>query len=482
MTNAKQTTLIGLLWGSIERFSAQLVQFVVMIVMARLLSPHDYGVVGMLTIFIAISQTLVDSGFSQALIRKQNRTETDNSTVFYFNIVVGVLIYLILFLCAPLIAHFYKEPILIEVTRVLGIVVIANSLAVVQRALLSANIDFKTQAQATIGAAVLSGIVGITMAANNFGIWAIVWQQTSNACIVTLLLWILCKWHPQLEYSWHAFKELFSFGSKLMLAGIINTVYNNIYLLVIGKVFSAQDLGHYTRAHQFAEFPSSNITGIIQRVTYPTLCKIDNDRQLEYTYRKMLRLSAFFIFPLMIGLAAVANPFVELILTEKWLPTAPLLTIICFSMMWYPIHALNLNLLQVKGRSNLFLRLEIIKKLIGVTILIITIPLGLVWMCIGSIVSSIICLIVNTHYTGTLINVGFFVQLRDLIPILCISLAMGGIVYASLHLCSTPVWQLIIGITIGVVVYIIEARLFCTQEYRTIKNIITTYHHARYGK
>lgn len=481
MTSTRQTTLIGLLWGSIERFSAQFVQFIVMIVMARLLSPHDYGIVGMLTIFIAISQTLVDSGFSQALIRKQDRTETDNSTVFYFNVAVGVLIYFILFLCAPLIAQFYEEPILVDVTRILSIVVIANSFAVVQRALLSANIDFKTQAKATIGAAFLSGIVGITMAVNGFGVWAIVWQQISNACVITLLLWILCKWHPQLTYSWKSFKELFSFGSKLLLAGIINTIYNNIYLLVIGKVFSAKDLGHYTRAQQFAEFPSSNITGIIQRVTYPTLCKIGDDHQLEYAYRKMLRLSAFIIFPMMVGLSAVASPFVELILTKKWLPAAPLLSIICFSMMWYPIHALNLNLLQVKGRSNLFLRLEIIKKLIGVTILVITVPFGLMWMCVGSIVSSIICLIVNTYYTGTLINVGFFVQMKDLIPILGLSLIMGGIVYALLFMIATPVWQLVVGIIAGIVVYIIGARILCPQEYKEIKKILITFF-RRYGR
>lgn len=436
-----------------------------MIIMARILTPDDYGLVAMLTIFIAISQSLVDSGFSNALIRKQDRDETDNSTVFYFNIVVGLFLYLILFFTAPLIAKFYKEPLLIPITRVISLSVLINSLVVVQRAILTSNIDFKTQAKASLTAAIISGIVGIYMAYNGFGVWAIVWYQISNLSVNAFLLWVLSKWRPQLLYSWKSFKELFGFGSKLALSGIIDTLYNNIYLIVIGKVFSASDLGYYTRASQFAQFPSSNFTGIIQRVTYPILCTLQGDiPKLRDVYRRFLRLSAFIVFPLMIGLAAVAKPLILLLLKEQWAFSIILLQIICFSMMWYPIHAINLNLLQVKGRSDLFLKLEIIKKIIGVTILCVTVPLGLIAMCIGGIFGSIFALIVNTHYTGKLIQVGFLLQMRDLLPTLLYSLSMGAIVFCIVNVLPGLWLQLTAGIIIGAIYFLLITKLTNSRD------------------
>ena len=473
MSQLRQQTLKGLLWSGVERLSSNFVQFVVTLVMARMLTPHDYGVVGMLAVFIAVSQSLVDSGFSQALIRKQDRTDVDNSTVFYFNIVIGVLIYLILFVCAPLIAKFYEEPILTDITRVLSLTVIINSLAVVQRALLSADVDFKTQAKVTLTAALLSGAVGITMAATGFGVWAIVGQQMTIVVMSTVMLWTLAHWHPIWAYSWKSFREMFGFGSKLMLSGLLNTLYNNIYLLIIGKVFSANDLGHYTRAHQFSEFPSQNLNNIITRVSYPVLCKIDDDMQLAAAYRKLIRMSGFIMFPMMLGLAAVAKPLVLVLLTEKWQFASTLLTIICFSMMWYPVHSLNLNLLQVKGRSDLFLKLEIIKKLIGVGILCATVPFGLIAMCCGSILTSLICLVVNTYYTGKLINVGFLRQMRDLMPSLLLSLAMGAVVYATCYFLPLgDIWKLIIGTSIGIVFYIAGAKLLRLSEWQETISII----------
>ena len=435
MSNSlKQKTVKGVLWSSLERFSVQGIQFIVMIIMANMLTPHDYGLVAMLAVFIAVSQSLVDSGFSQALIRKQDRTETDNSTVFYFNIAIGLILYGLLFTVAPLIADFYNEPQLTDITRIIGLSVLFNSFVVVQRALLTIQIDFKTQAKAALTAAILSGILGIWMAARGYGVWSIVAQQLTNLGTNTLLLWILSHWRPRWTYSWNSFHELFGFGSKLMVSGLIDTLYRNIYLIVIGRVFSASDLGYYTRAHQFTDFPSSNISGIIQRVTYPVLCSIQNENErLSNVYRKFLRLSAFIVFPLMMGLAAVAEPLVLTLLKEEWLFTATLLSIICFSMMWYPIHSININLLQVKGRSDLFLKLEIYKKIVGVCILCITIPMGLIAMCIGSLFSSMIALIINTYYTGKLIGVGFIRQMRDLFPIFILSVSMGIIVYFSIN-------------------------------------------------
>jgi len=465
----KQKTVKGVFWSSVERFSVQGILFLVMIIMARLLTPKDYGLVGMVAIFIAVAQSLVDSGFSQALIRKQNRTETDNSTVFYFNIVVGILLYFILFAIAPWVADFYDSPELTALMRVVCLSVVFNSFVVVQRALLTVNIDFKTQAKASLTAAIVSGVVGIGMAYSGFSYWAIVAQQLVNLGLNTLLLWIFAHWRPRWTYSWNSFGELFTFGSKLMVSGLLEVIYRNMYLLVIGKVFTASSLGYYTRAHQFAEFPSSNLTSIIQRVTYPVLCQIqDDDERLALIYRRFLRVSAFFIFPLLVGLSAVAKPLILLLLKEQWLFASTLLQIICFGMMWYPIHAINLNLLQVKGRSDLFLKLEIIKKIMAVIILCITVPMGLVAMCVGQIFSSIICLIINTHYTGKLIQVGFLRQMQDLLPTLMLSLTMWGVVHVIISCISGLIFQLIIGILSGVIYYVTAALLFRFPEVREL--------------
>lgn len=471
----KHRTFKGTIWSSVERFSVQGISFIVMIIMARVLTPDDYGLVGMLTIFIAVAQSLVDSGFSNALIRKLDRSETDNSTVFYFNIIVGTLLYVILFFCAPLIADFYNEPLLIPMTRLISLSIPINSLVVVQRALLTINLDFKTQAKASLTAAIIAGAIGITMAYTGFGVWAIVWHQLVSLVVNICLIWVFSNWHPRLVYSWSSFRELFGFGSKLAISSIISTLYDNIYLIVIGKVFRAADLGYYTRASQFAQFPSSNLTGIIGRVTYPVLCTIQHDDdRLRIVYRRFLRLSAFIVFPLMIGLAAIAKPLILILLKEKWMFASTLLSIICFSMMWYPIHAVNLNLLQVKGRSDLFLKLEIIKKIIGVAILCTTVPLGLVAMCYGSIASSILCLVVNTHYTGKLIQVGFLIQMRDLLPSLGYSLSMGVLVWLIVHGLPHPWLQLTGGVIFGIVYFLLITKITHSQDLRELLSFINT--------
>lgn len=469
----KQKTAKGILWSTVERFSVQGVQFLIMIVMARLLTPHDYGLIGMLAIFIAVAQSLIDSGFSQALIRKQNRTEVDNNTVLYFNIVVSVLLYLILYVSAPLVADFYNTPQLCPVMRVICLGIIFNSLAVVQRALLTIRIDFKTQAKAALIAAVTSGIVGIIMAYHSFGVWSLVTQQLLNLGLNTGLLWLLSKWRPQLVYSWQSFHELFAFGSKLLASGLLDTIYRNIYPIVIGKLFSASNLGHYTRAQHFSEFPSSNLTGIIQRVTYPVLCEIqDDDTRLAGIYRKFLKLSAFIIFPLMIGLSSVAQPLVNLMLGPQWEFCGQLLHIICFSMMWFPIHAINLNLLQMKGRSDLFLRLEIIKKILGVSVLCITAPFGLVVMCYGQIFNSLVALIINTYYTGKLIHVGFFRQMRDLLPTIALSLVLFALILTVNHFISGDITKLCIGIAIGTVFYFLASHFLKFSELKELISLL----------
>lgn len=469
----KSKTVKGVVWSSIERFSTQGVQFLIMIIMARLLTPKDYGLIGMLAIFLAVAQSLIDSGFSQALIRKQDRTDVDNSTVFYFNIVVSSALYLILFIAAPFVADFYNQPELTSVMRVVCLGVILNSLAVVQRALLTVRIDFKTQAKASLSAAVISGCIGIVLAYCGFGVWSLVVQQLLNLSVNTLLLWIFSKWRPIAVFSWKSFHELFAFGSKMLASGLLDTLYRNIYPIVIGKLFSASSLGHYTRAHQFSEFPSSNVTGIIQRVTYPILCGIqDETERLAIVYRKFLKLSAFIIFPLMIGLSAVARPFIDIALGTQWGFCGQLLQIICFAMMWYPIHAINLNLLQVKGRSDLFLRLEIIKKILGITVLCITAPFGLVVMCYGQIFNSIVALVINTYYTGKLINVGFIRQMKDLLPTILLSLTMFGAILLVNGFIEVNMHRLVIGVLVGIIVYASGSYIFKFKELQTLFSLI----------
>lgn len=457
--NLNAQTKKGLIWSAIDRFATQGVSFVVTLVMARLLSPSDYGLIAMLTIFVVLAQSIVDSGFTNALIRKQDRTDVDNSTVFYSNIAIGSLIYLLLFSIAPQVAQFYQTDELSLLMRILCLIVVINSFGVVQRALLTVAIDFKTQAKISATAAITSGVVGIAMAYLDFGVWALVAQQLTSASISNGLLWVLTRWRPILAYSWTSIRELFSFGSKLMISGVIDTVYNNIYPIVIGRIYSSDQLGHYARAQHFSQFPSSNITGIIQRVTFPILCKFqDDDEKLSRVYRKFLRLSAFVEFPLMMGLAAISTPLVEITIGEKWAYCASLLQIICFNMMWHPIHSINLNLLQVKGKSNLFLRLEIIKKILGTATICITAPIGVKAMCYGGVVNSVIALVINTFYTGRLINVGFLRQMRDVLHILLLSLFMFCSTSCIVHLLSSSNWlSLAGGLTLGGTIFLVGA-------------------------
>lgn len=469
----KEKTFHGIIWSSAERFSVQSVTFLLQLIMARILSPEEYGIIGMLAIFIAVSQVFIDSGFSSALIQKHDRNETDYATVFYFNIAIGIILYFLLFLISPLVAKFYNTPILTNLTRVVALTILFNSLTVVQRAKLTISLDFKTQTKASLLSVVLSGIIGIWMAYSGYGVWAIAFQSASNTGFNMILLWWLLKWRPRNKFSQKSFRRLFSFGSKLLLSGILNTIYTNLFTLIIGKKFSKTELGNYTRADQFCQFPSSNLTGILQRVTFPILSELQNNNDdLRNVYRRFLRLAAFVIFPLMIGLAALSKPFILLALTEKWSGIIPLMQILCFSYLWYPIHAINLSLLQVKGRSDLFLRLEIIKKIIGISILLITIQIGVTAMCIGSAIGGIIGLIINTYYTGKLIQIGFIKQMQDVIPILFNSLIMGSIVYGIGYIINNHWGQLIIGISVGIIYYLCSNYIIRSKDLLYIFSLI----------
>lgn len=453
------------MWSSIDRFTTQGISFVFGMLIARMLLPSDYGVVAMLGIFMAVSSCFIDSGFGTALIRKNNRTETDYCTVFYFNIVVAFLFYGLLWLASPYIAAFYELPLLESATKVVGLNLIIGALSGIQSAQLSIAIDFKSRAQISVITTIFTGVVGLWLAYKGYGVWALVFQGLSSNILRTILLWAIVRWVPKLRFSWHSFRELFSFGSKMLASGLLDTVYNNIYTIVIGKFFSANSLGVYSRADGLAQFPSSNITGVLQSVTFPVLSTIqDDEARLADAYKRFLRLSAFVVFPLMVGLAAVADPFIRIVLTDKWEGAIYFLQILCFSLMWYPIHAINLNLLMVRGRSDYFLKLEVIKKILGVATLCVTIPMGLVAMCYGRIFTSVICLGMNTYYTNKLIGYGFGPQMKELSHILVHSLVMCGIVFAIVHYFSNLWLQLLVGILAGAVYYLAGAYMMKFSE------------------
>ena len=473
MSSLKEKTVKGVMWSSIDRFSTQGIQFVFSILIARQLLPSDYGVVAMLGIFLAVSQTFIDSGFGTALIRKIDRTDTDFSTVFYFNIVVAAFFYLVLWFAAPYIAVFYEIPLLEDVTRVVALTLIFSSLSGVQNAKLSIAIDFKTRAKISVSVTLITGAIGLWMAYNGYGVWALVAQSVFASLLGTVLLWCLVRWIPKPTFSWQSFREMFSFGSKLLASALLDTIYNNMYTLIIGKFFSSATLGLYSRASSLARYPSSNITGVLQGVTFPVLSSIQNEpERLAGAYKRFLRLSAFVIFPSMIGLAAVADPLIRLVLTDKWEGCIYLLQIVCFSMMWYPIHAINLNLLQVKGRSDFFLKVEIIKKIQGVLILFITVPMGIVAMCYGSVVSSLLCLIYNTYYKQKLIGYCYVAQMKDLLHILVHSLVMGAGVWCIVQLLDSLWWQLIVGVLSGAAYYIAGASLMRFEELDEVISLV----------
>lgn len=383
-------------------------QFCVGIVMARLLSPSDFGIIALPAVFMAVAGIFQGGGMYLALIRKQDLKEEDLSTSFLYSIILGIFLYAILFFAAPLIAAFYNTPVLTPLIRISALGFLWGPFSTPQGVILNRRLDFKTITKRNFATKIFSGIVGVTLAYMGYGLWALVISGVLSSILGVILNWLAVRWLPKTGWSKESFKYLWGYGNKLMISWLLSTLYENIAPVFIGKYYSPADLGVYNRAQGYATMPSQNITGVIQKVTFPVLSKMqDNDEQLARNYRKMLRTTAFVIFPLMMMLSALARPLIITMITAKWESCIILLQIICFSMMWYPIHAINLNLLQVRGRSDLFLRLEIIKKIVGVSILIFTLPQGLITFCYGSIVSSLISLIINTYYTGKLINVGF---------------------------------------------------------------------------
>ena len=462
----KQQTFVGVIWSSIERFSVQGIQFILSLIIARELHPSDYGLIAMLTIFMAIANCFVNSGFSSALIQKQNRTNIDYSTVFYFNIVVGIIMYIILLISAPTIASFYKQPILKEIITWVGLNIIISSFSTVQNAILAINLNFRKLTIISLTSVTISGVIAIYMAFNNYGVWTLVVQGLLNGCINVILLWINTKWHPQFVFSKSSFNELFSFGSKLLISSLLHTIYTNLYTLIIGKVYQPQELGLYSKACSLSQYPSTNITGILNRVLFPVLCRIQNNNDaLTDKFYLSIRMTAFIVFPLMIGLAAISEPFIRLVLTDKWISIVPFLQILCFAYMWDPIMNMTANLLNVKHRSDYTLKAEIIKKLLAIVILFTTLPFGIKVMCWGLLFYSLLdIVIISLFIQKVLPHVKLKNHLKNLFPPFLQSIIMGSIIITIIQL-FTSIWvQFFSGIISGVIIYITLSPIICKNE------------------
>lgn len=461
-------------WSFIDNFANLGIQFVVGVILARILDPREFGLIGMLTIFIAISQVFIDSGFSNALIRKTNCTQSDYSTVFFFNLAVSIILYIILFFAAERIAHFFEEPQLKILLQVLGIGLIINALAIIQRTILTKNINFKLQTKVSLVAAIGSGIIAITMALIGYGVWSLIALTLSRYLLTTLFLWIWQKWVPFWIFSKKSFTDLFGFGSKLLASGLIDTAYRNIYYLVIGKYFTAVELGYYTRADQFQTIPSSGLNAVISRVTYPVLANMQHDKQrLKTNYQKIIRTTMYITFILMIGMAAIAKPMILTLVGEKWLPTVIYLQMLCFVGMLYPLHALNLNMLNVLGRSDLFLKLEILKKALAIPVIILGIFWGIKMMILGMIFNSLIAYYLNSYWSGMLIDYSIKQQVEDVLPSFLLAVAIGSIMFILNYLTPiSPLVLLSLQIIIGGILTILLGELLKFHDYIILKKII----------
>ena len=459
MGELKDKAISGVKWNAIGRFSTQGVNFVIGLILARLLSPSDYGVVGMVGIFFAIAQTFIDSGFGSALIRKNDCTDEDYSTAFYFNVIVGLICCILLSVASPFIANFFNTPILKDLIKVMSLNMLISSFAIVHSTRLTHSVDFKSQSLVNLLTAIVAGASGILMAYNGLGVWSLVLQNIVASVMRVVLLIMITRWLPSRVFSRESFKYLFNFGSKVLTAGLLHTIYANMTTMIIGKFYSAKDLGYYSRGESLATYPSTNITGILQSVTYPVLSKIqDDDEQLIRAYRKLISMTSMVIFFGMFLLAALSKPLIVILLTDKWLDAVIYLQVFCFAYMFDHICALNLNILYVKGYSNLVLKLEVIKKTISISMIIAAVPFGVLAICIARALYTQIAVVINTYYTGKLFDLGYLKQVRDFSKFLLFS-ALSSLAPFLLTFTSIPnIFQLLMGVTIAVLFYVVLLR------------------------
>lgn len=468
----KNTTIKNFIWRFAERCGAQLVTFIVSIVLARLLAPEDYGTIALVTVFTTILQVFVDSGLGTALIQKKDADDLDFSSVFYFNFFVCIVLYIGMFLAAPIIAGFYGDNSLIPIIRVISLTIVISGVKGIQQSYVSRNMLFKRFFFATLGGTIFSAFLGIGLAYAGFGVWAIVAQQLSNTAIDTLILWITVKWRPKRMFSWNRLKGLLSFGWKLLVSSLLDTVYNNLRNLIIGKFYSSADLAYYNQGDKFPKIIVTNINSSIDSVLLPTLANEQEhiDRVKSMT-RRAIKTSTFIMAPLMMGLAFCATSIVKIVLTDKWLPCVPYLQIFCVTYMFWPIHTANLNAINAMGRSDYFLKLEIAKKAIGLILLLSTMRFGVMVMAYSLLISSITSQIINSWPNKKLLGYGYFEQLRDILPSVLIALFMGGCVNLVNVLGFSDFLMILLQVPLGAFIYVGLSALFHLEAYAYLKSV-----------
>lgn len=469
----KNKAITSFSWTLFEGIFGQGLSFIVGIILARILEPRDFGIVGILTVFLAISDSLVEAGFGSALIRKVDSNIKDYNTMFYTNLSFGVILYVLLFILSPQIAIYFDEPILNKLLKLAGLVLIINSFSLIQGTLLTKKLNFKTPAIISIFASTLSGLFAIYLAYNGYGVWSLVLLSLTKQSIWAILLWFTASWRPSLIYSTNSFKELFSFGYKLLIASLINTVYKNIYYIIIGKYFSSKALGFYTRANQFQAPFSSNIALGIMKISFPILSTLQDDNiNLKQKFKRFIRFSVFLNFQILMMIAAIAKPLILTLIGAKWTNSIIYLQLLCVSGMLYPLHILHLNLLVVKGYSNLNLKLEIIKKLILIPIILITVTISIKAMIYGLIMFSITEYFINSFYTKKLIGYSYKEQFVDILPFLIVSittfLTVWSITFSNIDFKTMLIIQLIS----GMLMFVLINEIFRLSEYSELKTIL----------
>ena len=473
MIYTKKNIKKSLLWSSIERVFTRGLQLIFGIILARLLSPSEFGVIGIVMMFISISQCISDGGLSHAIIQKKNRQNSDYSTVLWVNLIIAILFYSLLYGCSGIIAKFFEDENIHKVIRILGISIIISNISQIQLTKLTIELDFKKIGYFSIFSALISGIIGISLAYFDYGIWSLVAQNLIYYLTNLLLLTLFCKWGVGYKFSLSSFKSLFSFGSKILISSLIDSIFKNVYVFIIGKYYNSQILGIYSKARNFSELPTLNFTQIIQRVAFPVLSNFQNDNEiLKKRYKELLLSACFLTFPIMTILANISSPLINLLLNDKWQSMDIIFTILCYASMLYPFHSINLNILTVKGRSDLFLKLEILKKILLVTFLILTFQIGLKAIVIGQLLHSIIALIINSSYSKFMIGYSTKEQLLDLLPIVVLTFFLGILTHILVVLGKETYLNLFISILIPLVSYLLIAKFLNFKELTYIKNFI----------
>ena len=461
------------IWRFAERCGAQLVTFIVSIVLARILTPSDYGTIALVTVFTTILQVFIDSGLSTALIQKKDADDLDFSSVFYFNFVICIILYLIMFVSAPFIADFYKDSSLVSIVRVISLTLIISGVKGVQQSYVSRHMLFKRFFFSTLGGTIFSAILGIIMAYAGFGVWAIVFQQLSNNAIDTLILWITVKWRPIKKFSWSRLKNLLSFGWKMLASSLLDTVYNNLRNMIIGKLYTSADLAFYNQGDKFPKLIVTNINTSIDSVLLPTMSnEQDNHVRVKDMTRRAIKISTYIMAPLMIGLAFCAKPIVQIVLTDKWLPCVTYLQIFCISYLFWPIHTANLNAIKAMGRSDLFLKLEVIKKFMGMILLLITMNISVMAMAYSLLISGLISQVINSWPNRYLLKYSYIDQIKDILPNIVMALIMGGFVYFISYLNLPILVSLVVQILSGGIIYLILSILTKNDSFIYLINIL----------